>query len=706
MNNTLTARIVVRDNASRVVNKVRDRFERLNRTINSMDRNLNHAHISMRRVGTSGTSAGNAVQKSFKGANYEVRQLTQSLNRAIGLYAAFQGVSAMITTSDEITAARNKLNYLNSTTLGESGVTSNEDGATSYSKATLNATNEDLTKMYTSAQKVRTGYVDMMRNVSKSMTLAPDAFQGNMDNAIRFQEIMAEAYTLGGASAAEMSSSMYQMIQALGSGILQGDELRSVREGAPLAYKEIEKFAQGVYNTEESLKDLASQGKITSEIVVAAMMKAGASIDSAFAMTDMTFAQAWTLLKNSTTRAFSPVFEEMNAILNSDTGRKAIEILIGLIEQLADVMFMVVMVAGYVVEFIVNNWGWLKYIIFGLVFALGVLIIALNTAALRAIWAGVQMALGLSIPFLHFIAIAALIGALILWVVNLALRSSETAVEGIVTAIVYITYIILAAIVMIVVAIQLGLIASTAGIYALVLFIMAIILVLTALIIKFLDVVLGVWFGTVEVLKAIFENIKIAWHNMLVGMKESFWLWVNDLINQFKPFLELINKALEAMGEKTIDLNFAANKANEVGGKLEYVNVSDAWDKGYTKGSTIGKGIHDRINGVGDKITNLKKDLEAGFTVDESALTNGKLDDIASDTSDIADAVALSAEDLEYLRRVAAMEWKKEYTTANIVVDMTNNNTISGENDLDGIVTTLSQKLREELGEVANGVYA
>ena len=168
MNNTLTARIVVRDNASRVVNRVRDRFERLNRTINGMERNLNHAHISMGRVGTSGTRAGNAVQKSFKGVNYEVRQLTQNLNRAIGLYAAFQGMSAMVTTSDEMTAARNKLNYLNSTALGESGVTSNGDGTTSYSKATLNATDEDLTKMYTSAQKVRTGYTDMMRNVSKS----------------------------------------------------------------------------------------------------------------------------------------------------------------------------------------------------------------------------------------------------------------------------------------------------------------------------------------------------------------------------------------------------------------------------------------------------------------------------------------------------------------------------------------------------------
>ena len=65
-----------------------------------------------------------------------------------------------------------------------------------------------------------------------------------------------------------------------------------------------------------------------------------------------------------------------------------------------------------------------------------------------------------------------------------------------------------------------------------------------------------------------------------------------------------------------------------------------------------------------------------------------------------------SEEDLEYLRRVADMEWKKEFTTASIVVDMTNNNQINGDSDLDGIVTRLADKLYEEMNVVANGVYA
>jgi hypothetical protein len=66
----------------------------------------------------------------------------------------------------------------------------------------------------------------------------------------------------------------------------------------------------------------------------------------------------------------------------------------------------------------------------------------------------------------------------------------------------------------------------------------------------------------------------------------------------------------------------------------------------------------------------------------------------------------LTQEDMEYLRRVADMEWKKEFTTASITVDMSNYNTINGENDLDGIVTKLADKLYEEMDYMANGVYA
>ena len=558
MNNTLTATVTLRDKASRVITNINNKFERFNRIINNTNRDVNKVDSSMRRVTTSGTKAGNAIQKSFKGANYEVRELTQNLNRMLGLYTAFQGVAAMVTTSDEITSARNKLNYLNSTALGEAGVTTGEDGTTSYSKATLNATDDDLTKMYTSSQKVRTGYADMMRNVSKSMTLAPSAFQGNIDNAIRFQEIMAEAYTLGGASAQEMSSSMYQMIQALGSGRLQGDELRSVREGAPLAYKKIEEFAQGVYNTETSLKDLASQGKITSEIVVAAMMEAGASIDDAFAMTDMTFAQAWTLLKNSTTRAFDPVFKQMNAILNSDTGRKAIEILITLIEGLADAMFMVVMIAGYVVDFIVNNWDWIKYVLFGIIFAIGMVMLVLNLMVLKFIWAGVQSALGLSIPFLGFIALAALIGGVVLWLATVIFNASKTTADGIANAAMFVGAMVLAVITAIVIYCMAAGVTITGGFYLVVIAIGAAILLMAGLFIKFADIIMGTWFGIWEFLKALWQNLKAAWQGTLAIMSYLFWSFVDDLFSGFSGVIEMINGFRELMGEKPIDVNIGA----------------------------------------------------------------------------------------------------------------------------------------------------
>ena len=80
--------------------------------------------------------------------------------------------------------------------------------------------------------------------------------------------------------------------------------------------------------------------------------------------------------------------------------------------------------------------------------------------------------------------------------------------------------------------------------------------------------------------------------------------------------------------------------------------------------------------------------------------------DIASDTSDISDSLDVTNEDLKYLRKVAAMEWKKEFTTASIKVDMVNNNSINNSGDIDGLVTKLSEKLYEELNAVASGVYA
>ena len=267
-------------------NKVNQQLRRANDQTNSIrHRVLEWAHNQRR------------VNNNLLSTNRLFTSILSKLRLIASTYLGIMGVRALVNVSDTVTKAENKLNYVSSQALGAEGV--NEDG--SYSAKTLATTQEALDQMYYSSQKVRMSYTDMMSNVSKSMALAGDSFDNNIDSAIRFQEIMAESYALGGASAQEMSSSMYQLIQALGAGILAGDELRSVREGAPLAYKAIEKYAQGVMAANEatkdlaklSLKDLASEGYVTSDMVVAAIMDAGDELDNAFAQTAQTFEQTW-----------------------------------------------------------------------------------------------------------------------------------------------------------------------------------------------------------------------------------------------------------------------------------------------------------------------------------------------------------------------------------------------------------------------------
>jgi ferritin len=71
----------------------------------------------------------------------------------------------------------------------------------------------------------------------------------------------------------------------------------------------------------------------------------------------------------------------------------------------------------------------------------------------------------------------------------------------------------------------------------------------------------------------------------------------------------------------------------------------------------------------------------------------------------MADSMEMAKEDLELLYDLAEMEWKKEFTTANITVDMSNYNTVNGMSDLDGIATYLRDGLIEEMSAVANGNY-
>lgn len=687
------------------------------------------------------------LRSEFKKNNELVSEFGKKLSSIFSAYAGVMTIRAVVQTSDTITGAENRLNYANG---GDEA-----------------ATEQSMDKIYAASQRSRTSYADMLGNVGKSMALAGDtAFKGNVDNAIKFQEIMAKAYAIGGASAAEQSSSMYQMVQALGSGVLQGDELRSVREGAPLAYKEIEKFAQKLFNTDESLKDLAADGKITSDIVVAAMLKAGDSIDEAFGNTDMTIAQAFENVKNTAVNSFRTIQDTINDFLKSDTGTKVINGITIALQGLISILNRLLTVAVNVVTWIVDNWSWLQYIVYGIATAIIFLAaIAIGQKLIKAF-----LLISTANPFsLLAIGIGIVIAAIV-WLAN----KSKDGCDFIYN------------VCQILVKSILGLMAIALAVYLatgfkmlsaptlIVLAIIGVIALLVRAIAKFGEEIGSIVAGVISVVWNYFMTLVAtiiqsalmpfagAWdtfanffgnifNDPIASIIHLFETLANSVLGILKTIASGIDAVFGSNLAGTVEgwMNSVSSKANSLANKYgngSYEKHSDAvgalnnivndalntvtWDTSTAikQGGAVGAGAQNWINNTFDKAKNGIKSLKSGITdkldkdlnIDKNFDPNSSQYDLNTDkydklnkgvgnidknTGKMADSMELTDEDLKYLRDLAEREWKKEFTTANIVVDMNNYNTIDGDNDLDGIVTKLSSKLYDELDYLANGTY-
>lgn len=692
------------DALNKAVNQQSNAYSQVDAALKSSTRSTTKAKAETDKLANSAKK----VNHNFQSTSGTLGSLASKLKGIAATYLGIMGLRTVVDTSDTITSAQNKLNYVSAQQLGSDAY--NSDG--SYSNKTIQQTQNTMDKMYASAQKVRMSYTDMMSNVSKSITLAGDAFQNNTDNAIRFQEIMAEAYTLGGASASEMSTSMYQLIQALGAGILAGDELRSVREGAPLAYKAIEEFVQGVYNSEESLKELASQGKVTSDMVVAAIMNSGNKMDSAFAQTAQTFAQTWDQIKNSAKKAFEPVSNMLRDTLNQaiDNGLiEKVEIFFAYLSK--GLQFAFTLISNFV-SWVADQWSWLKYVVCYVLLVIVALLIkvastaiatALITAAswLAANWVLLLVVAVLMLIIYWFEEVCYGAAWLAAWIINI--------VFGIVNA-------IFAAI-------------TAVG-------------VIVSWVITF---IINLVMGCGEAIGAIAENIGIAFQNAFIWAKNTFWDFIADVLRGVSKLEPVINGIAKLLGKDGVDFGGLIDSVESK--KSEYKSfrsVGDAWSSGlntmgyadmgemtsgalntleYVDANAWGSAAGNWGAGVKNSVTD---SISAGIGVvdgfanaNDSAYnvanaynepTNDELlkgvGDIADNTDSIADSMNLTQEDLEYLRKVADMEWKKEYTTASINVEMTNHNTVNGEYDLASLAIDLRDMIEEEMYAVADGVYA
>ena len=177
-------------------------------------------------------------------------------------------------------------------------------------KIMTGGTEEDVAmlqdKIFASAQRSRADYFSTADVVSKLGMRAGEAFDNDTDQIIQFSENLNKMFVVAGTSQAEMSSASLQLTQALGAGVLRGEELNAVFEAAPNV---IQKIADYLDQPIGKIRELASDGKITADVVKNAILSSTREINEEFEEIPVTWEQAWNSMSNIALRFLQPVLK-------------------------------------------------------------------------------------------------------------------------------------------------------------------------------------------------------------------------------------------------------------------------------------------------------------------------------------------------------------------------------------------------------------
>lgn len=642
--------------------------------------------------------------------NHEIEQGTQEANGlmqmiggAVAAYATIQTLSNTLDLSDTLTSTTARLDMMN-------------DGL---------QTTQDLQNMiYLSAERSRGAYQATADAVSNLGLMAGDAF-GSSQEIIAFMEQVNKQFTIAGTEAAGIDAAMLQLTQAMGSGVLRGEEYNSILEQAPNI---IQSIADYMEVPKGQLKDMAADGVITAEIVKAAMFAAADETNAKFESMPKTFEQIWTSFENHALMAFQPVLHRMNEIGNSEGFQWFVNSAIEALSVVAGVALGIFNLFIGGVQLIADNWSWLSPIILGVAAALAVYggylaitkAMELGSAAAAGIMAGMQ--------FIKATAMAVSTGE------TIAATAAQMGLNGAMYAcpIVWIIMLIIALVAIIysacaAIAKFTGVAGSGFGV------ITGAVNVAIQFFFNLLSAAGTVLMSIGAAAVALGHNIIAAFHNAISNVQTFFYNLLStamSVISQIAsalsalPFVEFDASGLAAAAD-----DYAAKAAAASADKMEYQDIgaaftesmskmnafSDGWiSDAFSAGSSWGDGIADRVSGaIGDFF-----DVDAGIPNPEDYANLGNygvapgldgigsgVDDIAGNTGAMADAMEITGEELRYLRDIAEQEAINRFTTAEITIEQTNHNTVSGKMDLDGVVDGLTGAVNEAADIIANGVH-
>lgn len=677
--------------------------QNLNRAVDNMDVQIaNEAYLRLsqtignteRYIRDNVDEQGRFNREIEEGTN-EANELMQTIKGAVAAYATIQTLSAALNLSDQLTSTTARLNLMN-------------DGL---------QTTQDLQNMiYLSAERARGSYQATADAVSKLGLMAGDAFSSS-EEIIAFMEQVNKQFTIAGTEAAGIDAAMLQLTQAMGSGVLRGEEYNSILEQAPNI---IQAIADYMEVPKGQLKDMAAEGLITADIVKAAMFAAADDTNAKFEQMPKTFSQIWTSFQNTALMAFQPVLQRMNEIANSEAFQGFVNNAIEVLSMVAGIALEIFDLLVGVAEIVGENWSWLSPIIYGVAGALAVYYGAqLAANAISAISKGIHIAMAVA-QMIHAAATGALTAA----------TAAEIAAQNGLNAALYACPIV--------------------WIIILIIALIALFYAAVAAVNHFAGTSVsatGIICGAFMVALAFIGNIFVALWNLVVDVFVLIYNLVAEVANfignvftdpigavcrLFFGLADTVLGILQALAS-AIDAIFGSNLAGSVQGwrdslggwvdetfgkgdevmakmnaddmKLGRFEYGAAWDVGYSFGEGIDESIANfdpsslfdtNVSGAGDYAD--LSNYGAGLA--------GDVGDIAGNTGAIKDSMDITEEDLKYLRDIAEQEAINRFTTAEINIDQSGmQNIIKNGMDLDGVVDGLTDAVNEAVDIIAEGVH-
>ncbi len=574
-------------------------------------------------------------------------------------------------------------------------------------------------QIYASAQDAKIAYADAAGDVAKLGLLAKDAFK-NTDEVVIFSNLVGKSLKVAGADTQQANAAMLQLTQAMASGRLQGDEFVSVLENAPLIAQSIAKH-MGV--TMGQLKEMSSKGKITSDIIKAAVFSAADDINAKFQTIPLTWGDIWTQMANFALFASDGVLKKVNQIANTQTfqnflsgAQSAFSVLL----KIANATFNGIV--GFA-KIIIDNWSLISPVVYGVAAALatyGAIQAAVTLIEWGSVAAKAAIVAGAAIMTAAKVALAFAVGGYT--AAQTAANAAAYAFPG--TWIVAIIIGIITAVIALIIAI----VKWGTGTTTVAGTVMGILYAVGAV---FYNVAAGIVNAAVWLVNQIISgfnslnraaadvanSIANVFIDAFNGMAAVVTGILNGIFAGAHSALQLLDKVagtsfagdgpLKVEVAKKGRVNVQAKQIGLINGGnsqvMEYKNIGGAYNKGVDKGNAAMGKVNSMINDAKNSMKGIEMPQMGDQAGGKGADPNNKK--TADNTGKMAKQLEIAEDDLKYMRDIAEQDYINRFTTAEIKIDMTNNATINTPEDANDFWKILVDGANEALETMAEGSY-